>query len=139
MAEVAGDVEEMVYHQRIKLPYRYTAGEANQAFLIGLSEGRLLGAECAGCGDVVVPLRPFCPGCSAPLADVKELSQEGTVLSHTTRAAGTVFGIIRIDGADTSFPHRLLADTPQIGMRVRVQWAEEREAEITAIEGFVPA
>ena len=61
--------EELVYHQRIKLPYRYTAGEANEAFLRGLADRTVVGSRCEGCNLTLVPARPFCPNCSGRTGD----------------------------------------------------------------------
>ena len=51
----------MIYHQAIKLPYRYTAGENNTAFLEGLTEGQILAGRCPDEDLVVAPFQPFCP------------------------------------------------------------------------------
>ncbi|GIU93451.1 MAG: hypothetical protein KatS3mg011_2357 [Acidimicrobiia bacterium] len=129
----------MIFHQRIKLPYRYTAGEMNTRFLQALAEGAILGARCGSCSMTVVPARPFCPGCSSSLHDLVSVADEGVVTSYTIDAQGRVIGLIRLDGADTHFPHILDTDSPRIGMRVRARWAEDRHPEITAIEAFVGA
>ena len=44
---------------------------------------RLLGAKCRGCGRVVVPIRPVCPGCGSDDVETIKLSGRGEVYSYT--------------------------------------------------------
>lgn len=137
------DEQQLIFHQRIKLPYRYTTGPMQRAFLRGLEEGRILGARCPSCSRIIVPARPFCPGCSGRLEEVVDLPQTGSLRTWTTvgRDGGsTTYGLIRLDGADSDLLHRIDAE-PDIltrGFRLRARFAEERHAEITDIELFVP-
>lgn len=166
MSSQAGN-EELVFHQRIRLPYRYTAGQAQRAFLRGLAERRLVGSRCERCAVTLAPARPFCPRCSSRTGELVELAETGVLEGFTRRGtaeqpiAGVpggaappeiqatgddsarverVFGMVRLDGADTAMLH--LVDAPaeslQVGTRVRARWSEEPGAEITAIEAFVP-
>jgi len=57
--------EQMIFHQRIRLPYRYTAGVAQRAALEGFATRVLRGSRCDTCQIVLAPARPFCPRCSA--------------------------------------------------------------------------
>lgn len=83
-------VEPMNYHQRITLPYRYTAGEANTDFLRSLENGRILGSRCDACDAVLVPARAFCPTCSGRTGDRVEVAATGEIVSHTTAPFGSV-------------------------------------------------
>ena len=127
---------QMIYHQAIKLPYRYTAGDMQRSFLKGLQARTILGARCGTCEQTVAPARPFCPRCSAKLSDTVEVGPGGTVTTWTTDGSGRTFARIRLDGADTDMLHRV-DGVVETGARVTPRWASEREAEITAIETFV--
>lgn len=135
--------EQMVYSQRIRLPYRYTAGDAHKTFLRGLTDGRILGRRCPDCQLVVVPARPFCPSCSSATAEDVPVEDTGVLLGWTTcsREGGqTTFGMVKLDGADTAMLHVVDAepDGLVVGTRVRARWAAERAGEITDIAAFVP-
>lgn len=135
--------EEMVYSQRIRLPYRYTAGDAHKGFLRGLADGRIVGRRCPECRIVIVPARPFCPECSAATGEEVQVEETGVLLGWTTRwRAGeqVTFALVRLDGADTAMLHLVDAAPDQLaeGARVRARWAAERNGEITDIEAFVP-
>lgn len=127
--------EEMIYHQGIRLPYRYTAGDAQRAFLTGLTERKLLGGRCGPCAKTIAPLRPFCPSCSRPLVDAVEVGPGGTITTWTRDRQGRTFARIRLDGADTDMLHRVDGE-PDIGARVSPRWSPDPEPEITAIESF---
>jgi uncharacterized OB-fold protein len=62
--------------------YRQTYGEHSR-FFMALRDGRLIGAHCAGCGQVMVPAATWhCPNCDfADMTEV-ELPHRG-VLAHT--------------------------------------------------------
>jgi uncharacterized OB-fold protein len=133
--------EPLILHQRIKLPYRYTAGPVHEAVLNGFVDRTVLGGECDGCGYVAAPARPFCPSCSDGVSNLVAVAEEGTLLSWTEGAgdAPERFALVRLDGASGAMFHRLLSDDPPApGMRVRIEWASDPTPEITAIEGFVP-
>lgn len=139
MARVDETVEQLTYHQRIRLPFRYTAGEAEMSFLRGLEDGVILGSRCTACELVLVPARPFCPTCSGATGERIEVAPEGAIVSYTTEADGRVIGLIRLDGTDTHFPHVVDGSRVAIGMRVRARWAADRSPEIAAVEAFEPA
>lgn len=134
--------EPMVFHQRIRLPYRYTAGTAQRAALEGFAAGVLRGSTCEHCDVVLAPARPFCPRCSRATGPVVDLADSGVLEAWTTRTSGgvaTTFGMIRPDGADTAMLH--IVDVPEIrlskGLRVRAKWNAERNGEITDIVAFI--
>ena len=134
-------VEELAYTQSISVPYRYTAGAAQRAFLRGLEEGRIVGARHGG--GVLVPARPFAPD-GTRTGEFVDVAEEGTLVNFTTVTGedGTrTFGMIQLDGADDAMLHLLDVPEDQLvpGLRVRARWARPRTAEITAIEAFIPA
>jgi uncharacterized protein len=134
------DLEPIVYEQQISVPYRYTAGAAQAAFLRGLQDGRIVGSRH---GDhVLVPARPFAAD-GTRTGDLVDVDDEGTLQSWTTcHRDGEVrtYGLVRLDGADSDLFHLIDADEGDlsIGMRVRARWAADRQTEVTAIEAFVP-
>jgi uncharacterized OB-fold protein len=132
--------EQIVLDQRIKLPYRYTAGDVQKAFLRGLVDEKLVGSQCEECDRVLFPARPFCPFCSSSARRTVELPPAGLVTGWTTvtRSEGpATFVLVRIDGADTDVLHRWVGEgEPVVGRRAGVRWAGERDTEITAIDGF---
>jgi uncharacterized OB-fold protein len=136
--------EPILLHQKINLPYRYTAGEFHKAFLRGLTERRIVGSRCDACDTLAAPARPFCPNCSAHSSEVVDLAPEGVLVSWTTverEGRAITFGLVRFAGADTEMLH--LLDTgavePTEGMSLVPRWADEPIPDITAIEAFVPA
>jgi len=79
-----------------------------------------------------------------------ELSDKGTLLSYTVvnysepyqpAAPPIIYGIIKLDGADTGFSHLLGevdAEKLRIGMRVQAVFKDKREANIQDIKYFKP-
>ena len=137
------ETEQMVFHQRIRLPYRYTAGPAQRAALEGFGAGVLRGSRCRHCDIVLAPARPFCPRCSEATATVVDLADTGVLEAWTTRTRNgesVTFGMIRLDGADTALLHRVEIDAGQLatGLRVRARWADEKQGEITDVVAFEP-
>ncbi|HSG78531.1 MAG TPA: zinc ribbon domain-containing protein [Acidimicrobiia bacterium] len=134
-------MEPIVYHQRIKLPYRYTAGDAVTAFIDGLAEGTILGAPCGRCEATVVPARPFCPTCSGSLTEFVPVGTGGEITTFTVDGDGRVMAMIRLDGADTAFPFVVDADPSDvsIGTRVEARFAADPPRTVEAIEAFVIA
>jgi uncharacterized OB-fold protein len=135
------DHESMVFSQRIRLPYRYTAGAAQRAALEGVAKGVMRGSRCEQCDIVLAPARPFCPRCSQATGDTVDVAHTGAVEGWTTRVRGAdtvTFGMVRLDGTDTAMLHRL--DLPEaelaVGVRVRARWSGAAEGEITDIDAF---
>jgi len=129
---------ELVFDQKIDLPYVYTAGPVQRAALTGLKAGRLVGS--AGSGYVAVPAAPFAPD-GRHLRETRELAAEGVVEAVTTayhRPGAPVHAWIRIDGASDRMLHRL--DAPlRVGARVTAVWREDRAGAITDIDHFTAA
>ena len=136
--------EPAVLHQKINLPYRYTAGDFHKAFLYGLADRRIVGSRCSSCNTLAVPARPFCPDCSAHSAESVEMAAEGTLESWSTvvrDGASRTFGLIRIGSAYTLMLHLVDADPAELAadMKVVPRWAPDPAPDITAIDAFVPA
>jgi uncharacterized OB-fold protein len=135
----------------LSVSFRYTPGVGNTAFFEALRDrGVFLGSRCDVCGVTYVPARIFCERCLAELDPSAECGPEGELLSWTIARVDVdgealdtrvTYGLVKLDGADTSFLHRLveLEDDPEIGMRVRAVLAKERTGSIFDVEGFAPA
>lgn len=133
-------MSELVYEQKIDLPYTYTAGAAQRAALGGLRAGRLVGSRS---GELLaVPARPFAPD-GTRLTELEDAPDSGVLeavtIAHHLEGA-PAFGLIRIDGAAWPMLHRLGAGAERLeaGARVRAVWREERSGGIDDIVYFGP-
>jgi uncharacterized OB-fold protein len=132
---------DLVFDQKIDLPYVYTAGAVQRDALNGLREGRLIASE--GNGYVSVPASPFAPD-GTHLRAIQELAPEGVIETSTVAhhlPGAPAFGVIRLDGASHGLLHHLAdgAESLGPGARVRAVWREERTGSITDIAHFAPA
>ncbi len=135
----------------LSVSFRYTPGVGNTAFFEALRDrGVFLGSRCASCDITYVPARIFCERCLAELEPSEECGPEGELVSWTVARADVddrpldepvTYGLVRLDGADTVFLHRLIdmGDSPSIGVRLRAVLAENRTGSIFDVEGFAPA
>lgn len=131
----------MIDEGAIRIPFRYAAGRTGSRFLVALRDDmRILGARCVSCARVAVPLREFCPMCGGDGFTDVEVGPGGTIVAWTATADPGRYALVRLDGADTAFLHRLLAAPAAccIGQRVRARFASSRHASILDIEGFEP-
>lgn len=123
----------------VKVDYTYTPGIASEKFLLGLKEGKLLGAACDECGRVYVPPRGACPRCARPTSTFKELGKKGTVITFSiVRVPSENIDVplpycvanILMDGADITLTG-LIQECPledvRIGMRVEPVWRPKAE------------
>jgi uncharacterized protein len=129
----------MILESPIKLPFSYAAGEVGSRFLVALRDNQIvLGVRCATCSTVTAPVRPFCSSCSRAVTELVEVGPGGTLEAWTAQPGTGIFGLVRLDGADTALVHRLIGDGEwRPGIRVRAVFADERTAHITDIEGFI--
>ena len=134
----------------LSVSFRYTPGVGNTAFFEALRDrGVFLGSRCDDCAVTYLPARIFCERCLAELDPTVECGPEGEVVSWSIARRDVddgelerpvTYGLVRLDGADTVFLHRLLdGNEPAIGMRVRVVLAQQRDGSILDVEGFEPA
>ena len=137
--------------QRIRANSRYYAGKMGSLFYVNLrDEKTLVGVYCPKCNKVFWPPRSTCGICFSELTQIVEIGPYGTVETFTTvmysepmhpRKAPFVYGVIRLDGADTGITHFIdeadFGDV-HIGMRVKPVFAEERQGNIMDIKYFKP-
>jgi uncharacterized protein len=134
----------------LSVSFRYTPGVGNTAFFEALRDrGVFLGSRCGACGVTYMPARIFCERCLDELEAGEECGPAGELVSWTIARVDVdggsldepvTYGLVRLDGADTVFLHRLidLDDSPVMGMRVRAVLAEDRTGSIFDVEGFAP-
>ena len=135
--------------QHMKANSRYYAGKMGSLFYVNLrDEKTLVGARCPKCNKVLCPPRSTCGVCFSELTEIVEIGPAGTVESFTEvtysetihpRKAPFIYGVIKLDGADTGIAHFIDAKDVTIGMRVTAVFEEDRKGNILDIKGFVPA
>ncbi|PKL37224.1 MAG: DNA-binding protein [Spirochaetae bacterium HGW-Spirochaetae-1] len=144
-------IEPMVYESKISVPYSWWAGETATHFLKSLRDDKkILALKCSKCGKTFVPPRKVCPTCFVKNTEWVELSGKGTLQSFTVarrqlaaiqKKVPVIYGLIKLDGADTAMLHYLEGIAPEkvkIGMRVEAQFASDRNGTIQDIEFFRP-
>ena len=122
----------------LSMPYTLTPGRAAGAFLAELGQRRIVGSRFKKSGNVVVPAQDFCPLSGDSEFEFVEAPATGTLTAFTETAEGLI-GLIRIDGSDVDFAHRLIdasLDALHVGARVEAVWADGIEHSILAIAGF---
>ncbi|MFZ5917997.1 MAG: Zn-ribbon domain-containing OB-fold protein [Chloroflexota bacterium] len=139
--------------QHITAPSRYYAGRVGSKFFTTLrDEQRILGSRCATCNQVYWPPRSTCGRCFGQLGedDLVEIGPHGTLETFTLvtyqeavhpRPAPLIYGIVRLDGADTGMAHLIAGvefERLAVGMRLQPVFAPEREANMLAISHFKP-
>jgi uncharacterized OB-fold protein len=132
----------------LAVSFRYTPGVGNTAFFEALRDrGVFLGSRCDPCGVTYLPARVFCERCLAEVEPSVECGPQGELVSWTVARVDVddrpldepiTYGLVRLDGADTVFLHRLidLNGEPEIGMRLHAVLAQERTGSIFDVEGF---
>lgn len=125
----------------LSMPYTLTPGRAAGTFLAEISNRRIVGSKSKKSGKVVVPAQDFCPFSGDSEAELVEAPATGVLTAFTETDAGLI-GLVRIDGSDADFSHRLVDvayGDLTIGMRVEAVWATGVEKSILGIKGFRPA
>ncbi len=122
----------------ISLPYTLTTGRAAGSFLAELGNKHILGSRCDECDRVMAPPQDYCTRCGAPSETFVRMPETG-VVTAVTRTAKGVLVLIRLDGADTDFLHRVTQDDPgvRVGARVRAVWADTASQSVLDLDGFV--
>lgn len=133
----------------LEYPFTRTTGPVVGAFLTGLREGVVLGIRRTD-GTVLCPPLEYDPVDATPLTEMVEVGSSGVVESWSWNGAPRAqqpfqqpFALaqIRLDGADTAMVHAVFVAGPEAmatGMRVTIEWRDEREGHIADIAGFVP-
>lgn len=122
----------------LSMPYTLTPGRAAGTFLAEIGQRRIVGSKFKPSGKVVVPAQDFCPLSGDSNFDFIEAPPTGTLTAFTETPSGLI-GLIRIDGSDVDFPHRMVGvsfDDLRVGARVEAVWADGVKNTVMAIAGF---
>lgn len=137
-------------HQKIQIPYSYSAGPAMTVFLRGLQQRIIYASHCSGCGRRSVPPLSFCGRCWKPIQEFVPVEQRGTVQSFVfprelpAEVTGKVDGemayaLIRLQDCATSLVHLVHChDSASLGIGTVVKpiWNQQRTASILDIAYF---
>jgi uncharacterized OB-fold protein len=129
--------EHLVFDQKIDLPFTYTVGAAQRAFLRALTDGKLLAST--GAGERYVPARPFAPD-GRRLDGLEEVAARGSVVAATTARHlpdAPVFGLVLVDGCAVPMLHLLEREVAP-GTEVEAVFETGAEPGIRAIRCFRP-
>jgi len=139
--------------QHITAHSRYYAGKIGSLFYTTLRDHKkFLGIKCGTCDKVLWPPRGTCGRCFSQLseADMVEIGPNGILETFTLityhepvhpRKAPFIYGIIKLDGADTGMAHfidEVTFEQLETGMRLQPVFEEERKANILDIKYFRP-
>ena len=150
-ASEAGDPVTMIITP-VRLRIQHSASAEESRYLIGLSQGKVIGQRCPACSKVYVPPRGACPVDGVPTTTDVELPDVGTVTTFCVVnvpfqgqrvPSPYVAASVLLDGADIAFQHLILGCEPadvRMGMRVRAVWRPREEWGTTAenISHFEP-
>lgn len=123
----------------LNMPYTLTPGRAAGTFLAEVGNRRIVGSRFRS-GLTVAPAQDFSPVDGESDFEFVEAPHTGVLTAFTELPDG-VIGLVRLDGCDNDFPHRVLgpAEDLRVGVRVEAVWADGVETSVLAIEGFRPA
>lgn len=140
-SELAATADMTTLSAAIEMPYTLTAGRAVGTFLAELGQRRILGSSCGSCATVRVPAQDFCGDCGGETPDFRQVPEVGDLEAWTVTDQGIV-ALVRLDGTDVAFLHRIVDADPaslEVGMRVGAVWAEEPGGHVLDLVGFAPA
>jgi uncharacterized OB-fold protein len=131
--------------------FSYDAGAIRSRFLTDLRDHKkITGMRCPKDNIVYVPVRSVCLKCFSNLTEFVEVGQTGTLTTYSIVyrpqpyypvETPFVYGIIKLDGADTGLVHFVNEVDPQqvrAGMRVEPVFKEERVGSVLDIKYFKP-
>jgi len=140
-SELADTADMTTLSAAIQMPYTLTAGRAVGTFLAELGQRRIVGSVCGSCTTVRVPAQDFCGDCGGETPDFRQVPEVGDLEAWTVTDQGIV-ALVRLDGTDVPFLHRIVQAEPsalEVAMRVRAVWAEEPSGQVLDLVGFEPA
>ena len=144
-------VEPLSAEHHVLLGYKNFAGPVRSRFLVELRDNkRIMGVKCPVCNQVYVPAKPNCVKCLSKMDEWVEVSHKGTLITYTVidfgdsvfgREPPFAYGMIRLDGADTSIVHFVGGGDLEdicIGMRLKAVFHDKRSGSILDISHFEP-
>jgi len=152
LADWKTEVEEIVFPGKISVPYWWTVGSTLSKWYVQLrDDGEIWANRCPTCEMVFVPPKIKCINCYKDCSEWVKLPGTGTVETFTVvnykepgihpKKAPFVYGVVKMDGADTSLVHFIEGVKPakvKVGMRVEAVLAKERQGNILDIKHFRP-
>ena len=137
---------------RLVIPYRWSYGRSLSLFFeYTRVEKKLYGARCTKCGGVIVPPIVVCGRCFAPTEkEWVQVGDRGELVAWTTvyypfpgqpTQPPYTYGYVRLDGANTTFPHLIQEVDPEnlyVGMRMEAVWNDDRKGDLYDIKYFRP-
>ncbi len=136
---------------KMEVPYRnYLGGLASDFYVKLRDEKKISGSKCPKCGRVYMPPQSICSTCFVKIDKLVDLSDKGTLVTFTEVnykepvqpiEPPFVYGIVKLDGADTGFLHFIGEAQPgslKIGARLQAVFAEKRTGNILDIKYFKP-
>jgi hypothetical protein len=137
---------------RIKVPYKWYAGETGSRFLIALRDNcEIWGTRCPKCAKVYVPPVKNCWECFKPIDEWVRIGGVGTVESYTIAYGPdemfglnppVIYGLIKLEGASGSLLHFIGGVSPDkvnVGMKVKAVFSDRRSGSIMDIKYFAPS
>ncbi len=133
--------------------FAFWTGKFMDKFIAELKNKHFMGCKCTKCQRVIVPPRSFCGKCYAPTRDWVELPGTGTLENFTVTGiqltdkktkklkADAIIGMIKLDGADTTFVWSVSEVDPQkvkIGMKVQAVWNDVLAGQYKDLKYFKP-
>ncbi len=133
--------------------FNFWTGKFMDKFIAELKNKHFMGIKCSKCQRVIVPPRSVCGKCYAPTEEWMELPGTGTLENFTVTGllltdkktkklkVDSVIGLIKLDGADTSFVWSVGEVDPQnmkIGMKVQAVWNETLAGDYKDLKYFKP-
>jgi len=144
-------LDPLVATGRIAIPYRYFPGPVATRFFVELRDHqKIFGIRCRTCGTVYVPPEATCGKCFENLDEWVEVGKSGVLESYTVThytlpihpaSMPIMYGLVKLDGADTGFVHLLGEVEPKgvkIGGKVEAVFRENRKGNILDIQYFRP-
>ena len=135
----------------IALKYTQRAGASTARYLVGLGEGKIIGARAPGSTDVYAGSRGTDPITGEPTSVEVEVGDSGTIttfcvvnvpgLSELAPEIPYVSAQILLDGANNTFFGLIRGcevEDVHMGMRVKAKWADELKPDHTSIKWFEP-
>ncbi len=149
VADDEGPVTGMI--SPIRLEYEVAAGEAATRYLVGLGEGKIIGARAPSSDEVYAGSRGTDPKTGEPTSIEVEIADRGTIstycvvnipgLSELAPPVPYVSAQIVLDGANNTFfglIRGVEADAVRMGMRVHAIWADELKPDHSSIKWWEP-
>ena len=132
----------------VRYDYQRSLGEVLGRFFAGLKNREILGARTPS-GRVLVPPAECDPETGDAIDSLVDVGPGGVLTTwawmpeareNQPVEGAFAWGLIQLDGADTSFLHMIRADFSALktGMRVEAHWKDERKGAIGDIAYFAP-